>query len=211
MSLTTEESGSYDSIVIAPQCPTNMYWRDEKALDALKDFIDYVIDTCPGADPWRIHMTGFSMGGDGTWKMALNNPETFASIVPVCGGPLASMEPDNPEIRYELCNVNIWAFNSFDDQLVGPAYAKKIMSQIWNWVPEDNSKNFTLFPHGGHSSEKAYSDRDVLIWMLSQSRTYLSDYDIDILEPVSGRTGYFCPECKGVHYSYNDSKDDVIK
>lgn len=37
-------------------------------------------------DPDRIHVTGFSMGGYGTWELALHTPRRFASVVPICGG-----------------------------------------------------------------------------------------------------------------------------
>ena len=34
----------------------------------------------------RIHVTGFSMGGYGTWELAMQTPNRFASLTPVCGG-----------------------------------------------------------------------------------------------------------------------------
>lgn len=34
----------------------------------------------------RIHVTGFSMGGYGTWALAMHNPERFASLTPMAGG-----------------------------------------------------------------------------------------------------------------------------
>ena len=34
----------------------------------------------------RIHITGFSMGGYGTWDLAMHTPNRFASLMPVCGG-----------------------------------------------------------------------------------------------------------------------------
>lgn len=34
----------------------------------------------------RIHVTGFSMGGYGTWDLAMHSPRRFASLVPICGG-----------------------------------------------------------------------------------------------------------------------------
>lgn len=37
-------------------------------------------------DVERIHVTGFSMGGYGTWALGLQCPERFASLVPMCGG-----------------------------------------------------------------------------------------------------------------------------
>jgi poly(3-hydroxybutyrate) depolymerase len=36
-------------------------------------------------DPDRIHLTGLSMGGEGTWHIGLRHPDLFASLAPVCG------------------------------------------------------------------------------------------------------------------------------
>ena len=36
-------------------------------------------------DPDRVHLTGLSMGGGGTWHIGLRYPDRFASITPVCG------------------------------------------------------------------------------------------------------------------------------
>jgi len=34
----------------------------------------------------RIHVTGFSMGGYGTWDLGLYSPDRFATLMPICGG-----------------------------------------------------------------------------------------------------------------------------
>ena len=39
-----------------------------------------------GGDPARTYATGMSMGGYGTWELALQQPQRFAALVPVCGG-----------------------------------------------------------------------------------------------------------------------------
>ena len=36
-------------------------------------------------DEDRVHLTGLSMGGGGTWHIGLRYPDRFASISPVCG------------------------------------------------------------------------------------------------------------------------------
>ncbi|HEX5944473.1 MAG TPA: alpha/beta hydrolase-fold protein [Anaerolineales bacterium] len=36
-------------------------------------------------DPTRISVTGMSMGGTGTWHLAVTHPNRFAAIAPVCG------------------------------------------------------------------------------------------------------------------------------
>lgn len=34
----------------------------------------------------KIHVTGFSMGGYGTWDLAMQSPNRFATLMPICGG-----------------------------------------------------------------------------------------------------------------------------
>ena len=36
-------------------------------------------------DPKRQYLTGLSMGGMGTWSIAMAHPDRFAAIVPICG------------------------------------------------------------------------------------------------------------------------------
>ncbi|HEV8484166.1 MAG TPA: prolyl oligopeptidase family serine peptidase, partial [Blastocatellia bacterium] len=37
-------------------------------------------------DPDRVYLTGHSMGGFGTWAIAMHHPEVFAALAPVAGG-----------------------------------------------------------------------------------------------------------------------------
>ena len=68
-------------IVASPQCPPGEWW-DVGTLVALLDEVEerYAVD------PDRIYVTGLSMGGYGTWRLALAQPERFAAIAPICGG-----------------------------------------------------------------------------------------------------------------------------
>ena len=83
----TTSRDDYRALVAAPQCPREAYWRDDDVLEALKELIES-LSTLIVVDPDRVYITGFSMGGDASWKLALNWPELMTTIVPVCGGPL---------------------------------------------------------------------------------------------------------------------------
>ena len=161
----TVDRDDYKSMIAAPQCPAGVYWRDDDMLEALRDFILAMAEN-PYVDKSRIYITGFSMGGDASWKLALNYPDLMTTIVPVCGGPLESMEPDIPDVPPEMSSLNIWAFNNFDDGVVRPAYSKRIFGELWSESDSDKL-NFTLNVSGGHNAEKVYKNRDILIWMLS--------------------------------------------
>ena len=46
--------------------------------------MDYICETLP-VDQDRIYLTGLSMGGTGTWMLAMAAPDRFAAIAPICG------------------------------------------------------------------------------------------------------------------------------
>ncbi len=72
----------YPFICVAPQCPAHHYWAN--FTESLLAFLDYICETLP-IDQDRIYLTGLSMGGTGTWMLAMAAPQRFAAIAPVCG------------------------------------------------------------------------------------------------------------------------------
>ena len=77
------ESGrEYPFIFIAPQCPIEKYWGCYT--ESLLAFIDDVCKRLP-IDEERVYLTGLSMGGTGTWMLAMADSERFAAIAPICG------------------------------------------------------------------------------------------------------------------------------
>jgi predicted esterase len=88
--------GDYEAIRKEPPLPDvgflvlTPYGRGESAgyngiaeADVLRA-IDHV-QRAYNVDPDRVHLTGLSMGGGGTWHIGLRYPDRFASISPVCG------------------------------------------------------------------------------------------------------------------------------
>jgi len=110
------------------------------------------------------------MGGDASWKLALKIPSKISTIMPICGGPLESMEPDRPDVPEDIAKVNIWAFNNFDDAIVRPNYSKYMFSKIWSYDINDNL-NFTENIDGGHDATDVYRNRKYMIWLLSTKKT----------------------------------------
>lgn len=68
-------------IIIAPQCPEHIRWSTDNWFENLyKEVNDkYRIDTN------RVYLTGFSLGGAGTWYTAAKYPDKFAAIAPMSG------------------------------------------------------------------------------------------------------------------------------
>ena len=69
-------------IMVAPQCPDIGYWGGY--IESLNKFLDHIIAE-NNVDTDRIYLTGLSMGGTGTWMLAMAAPSKFAAIAPICG------------------------------------------------------------------------------------------------------------------------------
>ena len=89
--------------IVAPtnRRPFGFDWEDWGRLDAL-EVLDLAIDAL-NADARRVAVTGHSMGGHGTWHLAVNHPDKFVAAAPSAGWPsfwtytgAAELDLDNP-------------------------------------------------------------------------------------------------------------------
>ena len=83
--VSEEVYGKNPGFVIAPEAPAGT--RSFKEISArIFALIDHLSTHLP-VDRDRIYLTGYSMGGMGTWALIAGRPELFAAAAPV-GGPL---------------------------------------------------------------------------------------------------------------------------
>jgi predicted peptidase len=103
------------AIIVAPDSVQGNWSspENEKAVNALLDMVlaRYSIDKK------KIAVTGYSMGGAGTWHFAEKFPERFSAAIPVAGRPPASAAG---------WRLPVLAIHSRDDQVVpfGPTEAR---------------------------------------------------------------------------------------
>jgi predicted peptidase len=103
-----DKGHSYDFIIASPQCLDNTYWSKINWFDSL--YLD--LSSKHWIDKRRIYVTGMSMGGFGTWQVAMDYPDKFAAIVPLCGGCIDSLN---------ICRLNkmpIWTFHGTADTII---------------------------------------------------------------------------------------------
>ncbi len=144
-----EERDNWPFIVVSPQCPAHSFWPAETA--ALNALLDDVVEKY-AVDPKRIYLTGLSMGGFGTWHLAIEYPERFAAIAPICGGSM--FYADLVERIVALKDVPVWAFHGARDPVVS--------------VHENANLVYALKQAGGHAQLTVYPDADHDSW----SETY---------------------------------------
>jgi hypothetical protein len=107
-----ERGKDFPFIVIAPQCPIDKRWETDEWFDTLYSEITkrYRIDTS------RIYLTGLSLGGSGTWYLAMKHPSTFAAIAPISGKTShLQFIMDN---ACRLAGIPIWMFHGTGDEIV---------------------------------------------------------------------------------------------
>ena len=160
----------FPSFVIAPQCPKGMQWSnrsafdDEETCDGLTvalAAVDEVLAEYP-ADPDRVYVIGFSMGGFGAWKLAAREPKRFAAVVPIAGG-------GNPEWAPRLVNVPIRAVHGAADDVVPVEQSREIIAAI---RAAGGSPRYDEFPGAPHSSWRTLfaNPSKFLRWLHQQAR-----------------------------------------
>ena len=150
-------------VVLSPQSPLDDWWSNQT--DVLNALLNQIQSTY-AVDPRRIFLTGQSMGGYGTWALALKYPTRFAAIVPVASGwdYTGEFVPAN---ICDLKNVPIWVFHGALDTSVLPDQVTAMVQALQNC---GGNVRFTLYPDADHlgSSNQAYADPELYEWLAAQ-------------------------------------------
>ena len=158
-----EQQEGMPFIAVSPQCPPDTWWSSHiDDLDSLLKEVsaDYAVDEK------RIYLTGLSMGGFGTWHLAVTWPDRFAAIAPICGGgPWAFGFPER--VR-SIKHVPTWVFHGAKDQIVPIQESEKLVADL---RAAGGDVRFTVYPEAGHDSwSETYDNPELYDWMLSQRR-----------------------------------------
>ncbi len=148
-----------NAIVISPQCPSGSSWT--KQADAVMELIDAVVAE-ENIDRSRISLTGASLGGIGTFNIAIKNPTYFSAIVPVCGSVTASK-------CSVLNDVAVKIYHGTRD--TGMGFSVKDAAVV---IAENGGNcELNMLEGKGHEIRYVYHDDtyNVLEWMINQQRT----------------------------------------
>ena len=143
-------------VVVTPQCPDEY---DAWPSDLLVDLIDDIVLKYD-VDARQIYVTGVSLGGRGTWSIAVDFPERFAAIVPVCG------TYGHPERISRIKDVPVWAFHGDQDKVVLFSVVKKMVGDL---KACGGNVRFTIYKGAGHNiSGRTYRNKELYKWLLQQ-------------------------------------------
>ena len=170
--LDGENRKQYPCFVLAPQCPSEMWWaahdRDGSRLVMRKEptkpmalVIELIkkIESEQPIDLSRIYVTGLSMGGYGTWDLIARFPHRFAAAVPICGG-------GDPATAPAISHLPLWAFHGALDRVVVPRQSRVMINALRD---AGGAPGYTEYPDVGHNSwDYAYADPYLLAWLFEQ-------------------------------------------
>jgi len=144
-------------IVLSPQCPAGQNWNNSEQLIQLLDHVLAQLDV----DTDRIYLSGVSLGGAGAWKLALDYPERFAAVAPICGF-------GDAELADKLSGVPIWAFHGAKDKIVPVSSTDRLIEAIRK---AGGSPKYTRYTNDGHYIvSKVYGKEPLFEWLLEQRR-----------------------------------------
>lgn len=147
---------TFPFVTVAPQLPENEYWIPSMVEELIPIVADqYKIDFD------RIYLTGISMGGYGAWMTAINYPDRFAAVAPICGG-------GEPGMAAALRHVPVWTFHGASDPIVPISETEKMVEAL---KKAGGDVRFTVYHEGGHDVwTETYRNEELYAWFLSHSR-----------------------------------------
>jgi predicted peptidase len=155
-----EMDKGFPFVAIVPQCPRGVRWSPS----VLKQLLDAVEAILP-IDRDRVYLTGFSMGGFGTWQTAAALPGVFAAIAPLCG---PSDLPDAPR----LSTLPVWIFHGELDENVPLSESERMVEALRRAGAD---ARLTVYPDLAHDCwDMTYQDSRIYLWFLAHSRTSTS-------------------------------------
>lgn len=142
-------------LVVSPQCPRESWWSAPDQQKRLLELLAHLRQTYR-IDEDRIYLTGLSMGGFGSWRLAADHPGMFAAVAPVCGA-------GNPADAPKLAPLPIWAWHGTEDAAVPFQKSVEMVEAIK--AAGGTKIRFTSLEHIGHFSwQAAYASNDLYEW-----------------------------------------------
>jgi predicted esterase len=144
-------------VIVTPQCASGDWWLPARVGALLE-----VIQNRYRIDPDRVYLTGLSMGGFGTWSTALEYPDRFAAIAPICGG-------GDPLDAARIVNIPVWDFHGAKDTTVPIRLSEEMVAALKKAGAKE--VEFTVYPDAGHDAwTETYDNPKLYEWLLSHKR-----------------------------------------
>ena len=143
---------------LSPQCPQEATWIDFK--QELFNLFDDICENYP-IDKSRVSLCGISMGGFGTWELALSQPQRFSAIAPLCGGGM------NWRAWY-VKDIPIRVYHGRRDDVVPLSQSEAMVSSI---LAQGGNVEFTIYDDLSHNCwDRAFEQTDLIKWLAASKK-----------------------------------------
>lgn len=148
-----EEHAGVRAYTLSPQCPSWPFtWYDFK--NEVMALIDEVIANNQ-IDPKKVSLCGISMGGFGTWELAMTYPERFAKIAPLCSGGMSW--------RAWMIKMPVRVYHGKRDDVVPFAYSELMVNAV---KASGGNVEFIAFDDLSHNCwDRAFEETDLIKWL----------------------------------------------
>lgn len=155
---SNQDFGNLRAITLSPLCPVERTWYDYKW--EVISLIEKIADEY-NVDRDRISLSGISMGGFGTWEIAMQSPELFSAIAPVCGGGM------NWRAWY-VRNLPIRVFHGRRDDVVPISQSEAMVNSV---KLQGGNIEFTIYDDLGHCCwDRAFEETDLVSWLINSKK-----------------------------------------
>ena len=148
-----EEHAGVRAYTLSPQCPAHPFtWYDFK--NEVMALIDKTIAENQ-IDPGMVSLCGISMGGFGTWELALTYPERFMKIAPLCSGGMSW--------RAWALKMPVRAFHGKLDDVVPYAYSTLMVDAVKACGGDAELITYDDLKH--NCWDRAFEQTDLIKWL----------------------------------------------
>ncbi len=167
-------ANKFPCYILIPQCPKNDVWvsfpgfpnslsvspEPTPAAQSVLSLIHQLLAT-KNIDARRIYLSGYSMGGEGTFDLLTREPELFA-----CGIPLAAVADTSKAGLIK--NIPLWAFHGSEDKVNDVKYSRMMIEAI---KEKGGNPLYTEIKGAGHDCRnEAYLNEKLWKWVFEQKK-----------------------------------------
>jgi dienelactone hydrolase len=151
-----DKGKKFPFIIVSPQSEVPSGWDVENLYRLLQH-----IKKNYRVNEKKVYLTGLSMGGFGTWALAMKHPDEFAAIAPICGG-------GDTTNAWKLRNIPVWCFHGAKDDVVPPIGSENMVKATKRY---NSNVKYTLYPEANHNSwDVTYNNDSLYTWLLKQTK-----------------------------------------
>ena len=164
----------FPAVVVFPQAPANGNWREGRPL-ALAARARTERECATDRD--RVYLAGISMGGNGAWQLAYQDPRRFAAIVAVCEfvaplhdypGVVPGAADPAGEVARQVAGVPAWIVHGGADPVVPVEASRRMAAAL---TAAGSPVHYVELPGVGHDAwDVAFGDAAMVEWLFAQRR-----------------------------------------